>query len=81
MRLRLGDNNLRLSCIDQPITMHFRLLLLLIIAFPFFQGASLNAQVSLGAGLGITRTKFSGDQPTNGSFGPKLGPIAGLKFN
>ena len=31
--------------------------------------------------MGVNRTKFSGDQPTNGSFGPKLGPMASLNFN
>jgi len=37
--------------------------------------------VSLGVNFGINRTKFSGDHPLNGSFGPEFGPMAGLRFD
>ncbi|MEE9462325.1 MAG: porin family protein [Bacteroidales bacterium] len=59
---------------------HHRLIILVTV-FLIHQGIPLNAQVSLGVNFGITRTTFSGDQPTNGSFGPELGPMAGLRFD
>jgi hypothetical protein len=57
-----------------------RFFIVLITGFLFLINNSSNAQVSLGAGLGINRIKFSGDRPSNGSFAPRPGPSAGLQF-
>lgn len=58
----------------------YRYLVILIIGFLFLKFSPTNAQASLGAAVGINRLKFSGDSPSNGSFGPKLGPMAGLSL-
>jgi hypothetical protein len=62
-------------------TMFLRRLIILITVFLIHQGIPLNAQVSLGVNFGINRTTFSGDRPSNGSFGPGLGPMAGFRFD
>jgi hypothetical protein len=58
----------------------YRQLIILIFGFLLLQVSPTNAQVSLGVTGGITRLNFSGDGPSNGSFDPILGPMAGLSL-
>jgi hypothetical protein len=58
-----------------------RTLIILFAVFQLQNSTSINAQVSLGINLGLNRSKFSGDAPSSGSFGPTAGPMAGLQFD
>ncbi len=61
--------------------MNFSRLIILITVFLFLQGIHLDAQVSIGVNAGLNRSSLSGDSPSNGSFGPLVGPMAGLRLD
>jgi hypothetical protein len=61
--------------------MNYPRLIILIAVFLFLQGIHLDAQVSIGVNAGLNRSSLSGDSPSNGSFGPILGSMAGLRLD
>ena len=61
--------------------MNYPRLIILIAVFLFLQGIHLDAQVSIGVNAGLNRSSLSGDSPSNGSFGPLVGPMAGLRLD